>query len=84
MDNVQLIISLQGVPATETVRARGLEKVHNAYNDEKVYQWSNAMTSTQYKKPVPGIYGPLKRQQVYGVDTQRNKHGFMPFTDYYF
>ena len=49
-----------------------------------VYQFSNAMTSTQYKKPVPGVCGPLKREQVYGVDTQHNRHGFMPFMDYYF
>ena len=74
----------QGLPVTEATRARGLNRIHVALNDDKLYQFSNNMTSTQYKKPVTSIYGSLLREQVYGVNTQRNKHGFMGFHDYYF
>jgi len=74
----------QGLPESETVRARGLNRTHWATNDKNVYQFSNAMTSTQYKKPVTSIYGPMLREEVYGVRTQRNRHGYMPSQDYYF
>ncbi|KAK2147638.1 hypothetical protein LSH36_543g00008 [Paralvinella palmiformis] len=74
----------QGLPVTEATRARGLNRIHVAVNDHKLYQFSNNMTSTQYKKPVTSIYGPLMRENVFGVNTQRNKHGFMGFQDYYF
>ena len=74
----------QGLPGTETTRARGLHKIYTATGNELLYPHSNAMTSTQYQKPVPTIYGPMKRPNVYGVDTQHNRHGFMSFDDHYF
>ena len=74
----------QGLPQTETVRARGINRTHWATKEKNLYQFSNNMTSTQYKKPVNGIYGPLLRERVYGVNSQHNRHGFMPAEDYYF
>ena len=74
----------QGAPETEATRARGINRIHFATNDKNLYQFSNNMTSTQYKKPVTGVYGPLLRERVYGVNTQHNRHGFMPAQDYYF
>ena len=75
---------LQGLPESETVRARGLNQTHWALQDKNLYQFSNAMTSTQYKKPVTSVYGPMIREEVYGLNTQHSRHGFMPFNDYYF
>eukprot|EP00918_Siedleckia_nematoides_P073017 GHVU01159419.1.p1 GENE.GHVU01159419.1~~GHVU01159419.1.p1 ORF type:complete len:194 (+),score=10.99 GHVU01159419.1:40-621(+) len=74
----------QGLPETEATRARGLNRTHWAIKNKNVYQFSNAMTSTQYKKPVTSVYGPLLREKVYGVNSQHSKHGFMGFNDYYF
>lgn len=74
----------QGVPETEVTRARAINRTHWAKEEKRLYQFSNAMTSTQYKKPVTSAYGPLLREEVYGLKTQRNRHGFMPFQDYYF
>lgn len=73
-----------GVPETEAVRARAIYRTHFDTQDKNLYQWSNAMTSTQYKKPVPSVYGPVLRESVYGVKTAQNRHGFMPAMDYYF
>lgn len=74
----------QGMPETEAVRARAIYRTHFDTRDKKIYQWSNAMTSTQYKKPITSVYGPLLREKVYGVKTAYNRHGFMPALDYYF
>ncbi len=74
----------QGEPEAEATRALGINRIHQARGDKNLYQFSNNMVSTQYQKPVPSIYGPLRRENVYGVNTQRNRHGFMPAQDYYF
>lgn len=73
-----------GTPESETARARGLNRAYWTTKDKNLYQFSNAMTSTQYRKPVPNLYGPMLRERVYGVNTQHNQHGFMNFTDMYF
>lgn len=74
----------QGQPPTEAKRAFGMKRMGETYGAKNLYEFSNAMTSTQYKKPIPNIYGPLLRDEVYGVRHQHNYHGFMPFDDYYF
>lgn len=73
----------QGSTLSETTRARALYREHWASKSPYTYQFSNAMTSTQYDRPVTSVYGPLYRQQVYGVQTQHNRHGFMPAFDFY-
>lgn len=75
---------VQGVPITEATRARGINRLQKDLQDRNLYAFSNAMLSTQYKKPVPGIYSHLLREPVYGLKTSNNRHGFMPKTDYYF
>ena len=74
----------QGEPVTETKRAWAMNKTYWATKDKKLYPFSNAMTSTQYKKPVTSVYGPMLREKPYGLNYQHNKHGFMPCHDYYF
>ena len=74
----------QGLPETEATRARGFNRIHWTLKDRNLYQFSNNMTSTQYQKPVTSVYGPLLREQVYGLNSQHNRHGFMPAQDYYF
>ena len=74
----------QGQPEAEAVRARAFNRTSWATKENNLYQFSNAMTSTQYKKPITSVWGPLLRQSVYGLNTQHNRHGFMPFDDYYF
>jgi len=74
----------QGVPESEAVRARAFNRTHWATKDKNLYQFSNAMTSTQYKKPVTSVWGPMLRESVYGLNTQHSRHGFMGFDDYYF
>lgn len=73
----------EGVPETEATRARAMNRTHWAQAEKRLYQFSNAMTSTQYKKPATSVYGPMLRERVYGLNTQRNRHGFMPFEDFY-
>ena len=74
----------QGIPESEMARARGLRHAQSITFDKNVYQFSNAMTSTQYRKPVANLYGPMLRERVYGVNTQHNRHGFMNFQDMYY
>ena len=74
----------QGVPETEATRAFALNRTHSYVAKKNLYPFSNAMTSTQYKKPVTSVYGPLLREEVYGLRTQLNRHGFMPSKDFYF
>ena len=73
-----------GDTESEETRARGIHRVHWAQKNHNLYQFSNNMTGTQMKKPVTACYGPMLREKVYGVNTQHNRHGFMPATDYYF
>jgi len=74
----------QGVPETEATRAFALNRTHSYTANKNLYPFSIAITLTQYKKPVTAVYGPLLREEVYGVKTQLNRHGFMPCKDYYF
>ncbi|XP_064612995.1 uncharacterized protein LOC135476795 [Liolophura sinensis] len=69
-----------GTPPAETMRARGLNRISQV--EPNLYARSNYMTST-YRKPVYSIFGPLQREKVYGLTHQHNRHGFMPFEDYY-
>ena len=73
-----------GLPEAETTRMRGYNRTYWAEQAKDLYQFSNAMTSTQYRKPVPDVYGPMLRERVYGLNSQRNTHGFMTYSDYYF
>ncbi|KAJ8312258.1 hypothetical protein KUTeg_009631 [Tegillarca granosa] len=72
---------VQGKPATETTRARGINRL-TIPREENLYPFSNFMTS-QYRRPVYSIYGHLQKDPVYGVTHQHNRHGNMPFEDYY-
>lgn len=69
-----------GLPPTETKRARAIQRL--GYRDEKLYPFSNMMTSN-YRRPVYSIMGPMLREPVYGLTHQHNRHGNMPFEDYY-
>lgn len=69
-----------GTPPAETMRARGVNRISQV--EPNLYARSNYMTST-YRKPVYSIFGPLQREKVYGLTHQHNRHGFMPFEDYY-
>lgn len=69
-----------GRPHSETTRARGIQRL--GYRDENLYPYSNMMTSN-YRRPVYSVYGPMLRSQVYGLAHQHNRHGNMPFEDYY-
>lgn len=71
----------QGKPPGETQRARGMNRL-SIPRDEKLYPFSNYMTST-YRRPVYSVFGPMQREQTYGVTHQHNRHGNMPFEDYY-
>lgn len=68
------------LPPAESTRARGVQRL--MYRDHNLYPFSNMMTST-YRRPVYSIYGPLLRRPVYGLEHQHNRHGNMPFEDYY-
>ncbi|ESO97768.1 hypothetical protein LOTGIDRAFT_228336 [Lottia gigantea] len=69
-----------GRPATEVKRANAIYRLSD--RDEKLYPFSNYMTST-YRRPVYSVFGPLQKREVYGITHQHNRHGFMPFEDYY-
>ena len=69
-----------GRPHSETTRARGIQRL--GYRDDKLYPHSNMMTST-YRRPIYSVYGPMLRRPVYGLTHQHNRHGNMPFEDYY-
>ncbi|XP_050410100.1 uncharacterized protein LOC126824769 [Patella vulgata] len=69
-----------GSPATEIKRAQAIYRLSD--RDEKLYPFSNYMTST-YRRPVYSVFGPLQKDKVYGLTHQHNRHGFMPFEDYY-
>ncbi|KAL3858213.1 hypothetical protein ACJMK2_012812 [Sinanodonta woodiana] len=71
----------QGKPPTETMRARGINRL-TLPREESLYPFSNYMTST-YRRPVYSVYGPMQRDKVYGVTHQHNRHGYMSFEDYY-
>ncbi|OWF48249.1 uncharacterized protein LOC110453315 [Mizuhopecten yessoensis] len=71
----------QGRPPTEATRARGINRL-SLPREENLYPFSNYMTS-QYRKPVYSVFGHLQRDKVYGVTHQHNRHGNMPFEDYY-
>lgn len=73
----------QGTTISETKRALALNRTHWNGKDPYTYQFTNAMTSTQYKRPVTSVYGPMLREPVYGVRTMYNRHGFMPAQDFY-
>ncbi|XP_041348135.1 uncharacterized protein LOC121367817 [Gigantopelta aegis] len=69
-----------GQPPAEVQRARGLYRLST--RDEKLYPFSNYMTS-QYRRPVYSIFGPIQKKETYGLTHQHNRHGFMPFEDFY-
>lgn len=69
-----------GRPHSETTRARGIQRL--GYRDDKLYPFSNMMTSN-YRRPVYSVYGPMLRRPVYGLEHQHTRHGNMPFEDYY-
>lgn len=71
----------RGKPPGETQRARGMNRL-SIPRDEKLYPFSNNMTST-YRRPVYSVFGPMQREPTYGVTHQHNRHGNMPFEDYY-
>jgi hypothetical protein len=73
----------QGSTVSEATRALALNRVHWKGKDPYTYQFTNQMTSTQYKRPVTSVYGPMLRDEVYGLRTQHNRHGFMPALDFY-
>uniref|UniRef100_A0A0B7AFH7 Uncharacterized protein n=1 Tax=Arion vulgaris TaxID=1028688 RepID=A0A0B7AFH7_9EUPU len=68
------------VPNTQNHRARAMREM--SIKDEKLYQFSNNMTST-YRRPVYSVHGPMQKDAVFGLSKQRNRHGHMPFADYY-
>lgn len=70
-----------GIPNAENHRARAIREL--GFRDEKLYQFSNFMTST-YRRPVYSAYaGPMQKEHVFGLTRQRIRHGHMPFEDYY-
>ncbi|KAK2191980.1 hypothetical protein NP493_41g02070 [Ridgeia piscesae] len=71
-------------PVSQAVRARAFTRFNMIVQERNLYPFSNQMTSTQYKKPVTALYGPMLRDRVNGVNTQSNRHGFMPAQDFYF
>ncbi|XP_013401646.1 uncharacterized protein LOC106167402 [Lingula anatina] len=71
-----------GCTEGEATRARGMNRIWTTTHEPNLYPYSNFMTST-YRKPVYSIYGHLQRRPVYGVTHQHNRHGNMPFEDYY-
>jgi len=73
--------SQQGTPPTETLRARGMNRL-SIPRSQNLYPFTNYMTST-YRRPVYSVMGPMQREPTYGVTHQHNKHGHMPFEDYY-
>ncbi|PVD32726.1 hypothetical protein C0Q70_08171 [Pomacea canaliculata] len=68
-----------GSTNAETKRARALQRL--GYRDQNLYAFSNNMTS--YRRPVFAALGPMLRPPVYGLNHQHNRHGNMPFEDYY-
>ena len=72
----------RGDPVGETTRARAFYRLHQTENNPNLYPFTNYMTST-YRKPVWSKYGPMLKKEVYGVNGQHNRHGFMGFDDYY-
>jgi len=73
----------QGSTVSEAKRAVALYRTHFNGKDPLTYQFSNEMTSSQYKRPTTSVYGPMLREPVYGLRTMNNRHGFMPAHDYY-
>jgi len=73
----------RGGTVSEAKRAVALNRTHFDRKDPLTYQFSNAMTSTQYRRPVTSVYGPMLRQPVHGLRSMTNRHGFMPAYDYY-
>jgi len=74
----------QGSTLSEATRAGALYRTHfNANDPLTTYQFTNAMTSTQNKRPVTSVYGPMLREPVYGLRASTNRHGFMPAHDFY-
>jgi len=69
-----------GIPNTENHRARSMRE--QSFVDEKLYPFSSNMT-TSWRRPVYSVYGPMQKDPVFGLTTQRNRHGHMPFQDYY-
>ncbi|KAK3774025.1 hypothetical protein RRG08_030107 [Elysia crispata] len=69
-----------GIPNTENHRARAIREM--SFKDEKLYPFSNYMTST-YRRPVYSVFGPMQKDPVFGLTRQRSRHGHMPFEDYY-
>lgn len=74
---------MRGNPISETLRARALNRVHWNNRGIEAYQFANAMTSTQYQRPVTSVYGPMQRERVYGLNMQQNRHGFRHSLDIY-
>ena len=72
-----------GSTQSETVRGRGMRELTRVRAERERYATCSGMTGTQYEKPVTSIYGPLLRQPVYGLNSERNRHGFLPATDYH-
>ncbi|KAL5016550.1 hypothetical protein ScPMuIL_006139 [Solemya velum] len=71
----------RGNPVNEAVRARGINRT-TLSKDPNFPPFTSHMTTT-YRKPVYSVFGPLQRDKVYGVTHQHNRHGHMPFEDYY-
>lgn len=69
-----------GRPVSETMRARSSYRV--SPKEHNFYPCSNYMTST-YRKPVYSVNGPIQKAHVFGLTRQHNRHGYMPFEDYY-
>jgi len=69
-----------GIPNTENHRSRAIRE--QSFRDEKLYPFSSFMTST-YRRPVYSVGGPMQKEPVFGLTRTRQRHGTMPFEDYY-
>lgn len=71
----------RGNPVNEAVRARAINRT-SIPKEPNFPPFTSHMTTT-YRKPVYSVFGPLQRDKVYGITQQHNRHGHMPFEDYY-
>ncbi|CAG5136277.1 unnamed protein product [Candidula unifasciata] len=69
-----------GLPNTENHVARAKREL--SFKDDNLYPFSNYMTSS-YRQPVFSVHGPTQKDPVFGLTMQKNRHGHMPFVDYY-
>ena len=73
----------RGSTVSEAKRALALNRTHFNPTDPLTYQFSNAMTTTQYRRPATSVYGPMLREPGYGLRTMTNRHGFISAQDFY-